>query len=83
MRSILFLIETIYRDQFGRNYLKNKKLFLNFFLNFRNLHEILNIFKKKDDRDSWFFSEITHSGKRGKIYIQKVPFRTTLWQATW
>ena len=27
MRSILFWIETILRNQFGRNYLKNKKLF--------------------------------------------------------
>ena len=34
-------------NQFGRNYLKNKKLFLNFFFDFRNVHEILNICKKK------------------------------------
>ena len=47
MGSILFLIETIWRNQFGRHYLKNKKFFLNFFLHFRNLHYILNIFKKK------------------------------------
>ena len=47
MRTILFLIERIYCNQFGRNYLKNKKLFLNFLLHFRNVHEILNIFKKK------------------------------------
>ena len=47
MTSILFLTENIWRNQFGSNYLKNKKLFLNFFLHFRNLHEILNIFKKK------------------------------------
>ena len=47
MTSILFLTDTISRNQFGRNYLKNKKLFLNFFLHFRNVHEILNICKKK------------------------------------
>ena len=47
MTSILFLTETIQRNQFGRNYLKNKKLFLNFFLHFRNRHEILNICDKK------------------------------------
>ena len=47
MTSILFLTENIWRNQFGSNYLKNKKLFHNFFLHFRNLHEILNIFKKK------------------------------------
>ena len=30
MTSIVFLSETIQRNQFGRNYLKKKKLFLNF-----------------------------------------------------
>ena len=38
MTSILFLTETIQGNQFGRNYLKNKKVFLNFSLHFRNLH---------------------------------------------
>ena len=47
MSSILFLTDSIQRNQFGRNYLKNKKLLLNFFLDFRNVHEILNICKKK------------------------------------
>ena len=47
MTSILFLIENIWRNQFGSNYLKNKKLFLNYFLHFPNVHEILNICKKK------------------------------------
>ena len=47
MTSILFLTENIWRNQFGSNYLKNKKLFLNFFLHFQNLHEILNICNKK------------------------------------
>ena len=47
MTSILFLTENIWRNQFGSNYLRNEKLFLNYFLRFRNLHEILNICKKK------------------------------------
>ena len=47
MTSILLLIETIKRNQFGRNYHKNTIIFLNFCLHFRNLHEIYNIFKKK------------------------------------
>ena len=47
MTSILFLTENIWRNQFGGNYLKNAKLFLNYFLHFWNLHEILNICKKK------------------------------------
>ena len=47
MTSILFLAENIWRNQFGSNYLKNENVFLNYFLHFRNLHEILNICKKK------------------------------------
>ena len=47
MTSILFLTENIWRNQFRSNYLKNKKLFPNFFVRFRNLHEILNILKEK------------------------------------
>ena len=47
MTSILFLTENIWRNQFRSNYLKNEKLFLKYFLNFRNLHEILNICNKK------------------------------------
>ena len=47
MTSILFVTENIWRNQFGSNYLKNEKLFLNFFLHFRDLHEILKICNKK------------------------------------
>ena len=47
MTSILFLTETIQRNQFGCTYLKNEKLFLNFLLRFRNLHSILNIYENK------------------------------------
>ena len=47
MTSILLLTEIIWRNQFGSKYLKNKKLFHNYFLHFRNLHEILNICNKK------------------------------------
>ena len=47
MTSILFLTDTIYRNKFGRYYLRSEKLFLNCFLHFRNLHEVLNICKKK------------------------------------
>ena len=47
MTSILFLTENIWHDQFGRNYLKNKKLFLNFCLHFGNRYEILNICENK------------------------------------
>ena len=46
MRSILFLIETIYCNIFRRNYLGNKIPFPHFFMQFGNLNFILNILKK-------------------------------------
>ena len=47
MTSTLFLTEAIYCNVSTRNYLRNEKLFLNFFLHFRNLDSILNILEKK------------------------------------
>ena len=46
MTSILFLTEAIYCNIFRCSYLRNKKLFLNLFLDFLNLDLILNNFKK-------------------------------------
>ena len=46
MTRILFLIETIYRNIFRSSY-GQKKGFLNFFLDFRNVDSILNIWKTK------------------------------------
>ena len=47
MTSILFLREAIYCNIFWCNYLRKRKLFLNFFLHFRNLGSVLYILKKK------------------------------------
>ena len=48
MTSILFLTEAICCNMFRCNYLRNEKLFVNFFfLKFLNLDSIWNIFKKK------------------------------------
>ena len=47
MASIPFKVVRICNSQFKCNYLKNEKLFLNFLLHFWNLHQILNILKKK------------------------------------
>ena len=47
MVSMLFLIETIQRNQFRWNYLKNKKLFLDFSVDFWNVVCILNLSKKR------------------------------------
>ena len=38
---------TISRNKFKRHNLKNKELFLDFFLHFWNVHEISNILEKK------------------------------------
>ena len=47
MTSILFLTETINCNTCRCNYLRKKKLFLNFFVRVLNLDSILNIFEKK------------------------------------
>ena len=48
MASILLLNEAISCDIFRGDYRRNEKHFLNcFFMHFRNLDSILNIFKKK------------------------------------
>ena len=46
MTSFICLTEKISSNEFRRNYLKNKKLFLNFFLRFKNLYQTLNISQK-------------------------------------
>ena len=38
---------TISRNKFKRIYIKNKRLFLDFFFHFWNVHEIYKIFEKK------------------------------------
>ena len=45
--NILFMIVRICHSQFKCNYLKNEKLFLNVWLHFRNLHQILNVPQKR------------------------------------
>ena len=40
-------MRTISRNKFKRTYIKNKRLFLDFFLHFWNVHEIYKIFEKR------------------------------------
>ena len=47
MTNILLKIVRICHSQFKCNYLKNEMLFLNSFFHFWNLHQILNVLKKK------------------------------------
>ena len=47
MTSIPAALRRIYRNNLKRHYLRNKELFLYFFLHFSNMHEIYSTFKKK------------------------------------
>ena len=64
MTSILFLLETIYCNQFRWIYLKNKNLFLVFFCVFQSYIKF-STFSKKDDPHSLCVSEINDSGLVG------------------
>ena len=74
MKSILFLLETIERYQFGCNYLR-KKTFSQFLTAF--LKCILNFkyFEKKDDPDRFCISEITDSENVVRYMSKKSRFR--------
>ena len=52
--------------------------FSRLFLAFSKYTLTFEHFQKKDDPHSRFISEITRSGKRVEIYVQKVPFERTL-----
>ena len=68
MTSILFLIDTIYCKIFRCNYLRNKTLFLDVFLNFwKSRFNFDYFFKKKDDRHSWCLFEHSDFEKPSKI----------------
>ena len=68
MTSILFLTEeiiAIFSDAIISETKKIFSFFFFFFWHFLNVDSILNIFKKKDDRLSYFIFELTDSEKRG------------------
>ena len=85
MTSILFLIETIYRNIFRCNYLRDEIYFRNFFWHFLNLDLILKIFKKKmrGIADAFFNIRtpkivVTKMSKKScfRVYFEK-------WQGNW
>ena len=75
MTSIFCLIETMLRNQFRCNYLKNKKTFLNFSFQFLNLAEIFIIFQNKEDPHSWCISSNTNSVKQIRSMSNKSRFK--------
>ena len=58
MTSILFVIKEFQRNHFKCNYLWHKKLFLDFLLHFGNLHQALNILKKKTTLTAYVFPKL-------------------------
>ena len=63
MTSIPAAICRIYRKNFKRPYLKNKRLYLDFLLHFRSVHQ------KKHDYPSLIISEIIDAEKRGNSNV--------------
>ena len=63
--SFLFLTEAIYCSIFKCNYLRNEKLFLNFFFPFSKFRFNFEHFQKKDDNPSCCIFELTSSEIRG------------------
>ena len=78
MASIPAAISRIYRNNFKRHYLRNKRLFLDFLLHFWNVHEIKSIFKKKDEYPSLIISEIIDAERRGYLNVWKVLLQNTI-----
>ena len=69
MNTIPAAIYRVYRNNFKRHYLRNKRLFLDFLLLFRNLHEIWSIFKKKDEYPSLIISKMIDAKKHGYLNV--------------
>ena len=80
--SILFRIVVISRSLFKFKYRKTEKYFVSFLFHLWNLHQILNIFKKKDDRHSWCIFQITDCQRLGYTTHYKVLFQNILRQST-
>ena len=63
MTSIPVAICRFSDNNIKRLYLKKERLFVNFLLHFWNVHEILNILKKKEEYPSLIIAEIIASGR--------------------
>ena len=77
MASILFRIARIWSSLFKCNYLKNKKLFLNFLFHLWNLHQILKIFEKYIIVIANVFSKLQNVKDLVKPLSRKHRFRTS------
>ena len=69
MTSIPLAICRIYRNNFKRQHLKNKKFFLDFTIEFLKCAWNLEHFKKKYEFSSLIISEIIDAGRRGYLNV--------------
>ena len=69
MTSIPAPIWRIYRNNFKRHYLPNKKTFSEFFIAFLKCAWNLEHFQKKDEYPSLIFSEIIDAERRGYLNV--------------
>ena len=69
MTSIPAAICRIYRNNFKRQHLKNKRFFLDFLLNFVKCAWNLEHFQKKDEYRSVIISEIIEAERRGYLNV--------------
>ena len=76
MTNIVFKIPRIWHSQFKRNSLKKEKLFLNFLFYFWNLHQILNILKKRMIVIANVFRKLHTVKKLARILSKEQRFRT-------
>ena len=69
MTSTPTAICRIFRNNFKRHYLRNKRFFLDLLLHFWNVHEISSIFKEKKEYASVIISEIIDAERRVYLYL--------------
>ena len=69
MTSIPAAIWRIYGKNFKRHYLKNKRLFLQFFIAFLKCASNLEHFQKKDECPSLIISKIIDAERRGYLNV--------------
>ena len=76
MTNILFKIARICNSQLRCNYLKNEKIFLNFWFHFWNLHQISNILKEKMFVIANVFAKLQTAKNLVRTLSKKRWFRT-------
>ena len=67
MTSIIVAICRFSENNFKRLYLKKERLYVDFLLHFRNVHEIQNTLKKKEEYPSQIITEIIASERN--VYL--------------